>query len=112
MSAFAVGDKLWMVPSQRYMGDAREVTVTKVGRKWLTLDNGYRASAADMWLDGGGYTSPGSCYASRAAWEAHKELCDAWEQLRRDVDRERRPPPGVTAQLIWHARASLGLANK
>ena len=34
MSALTVGQELWFVPRERYLGQPRMVKVTKVGRKW------------------------------------------------------------------------------
>lgn len=68
---YTEGQTLWLVPSRyRHSGEPREVTITKVGRKWLTLNNGYRAAVDGLALDGGEYSSPGVCYLTREAWGA------------------------------------------
>lgn len=104
------GQKLWMVPHQRYIGEPREVTITKVGRKWLTLDSGHRAAVDGLALDGGGgYSSPGVCYLTREAWEADKALNDAWDKLRKDVELVRRVPNAIAVQDIYDARKLLRL---
>lgn len=106
---YTEGQKLWLVPSQRYMGEPHEVTITKVGRKWLTLDNRHRAAVDGLALDGGEYMSPGVCYLTREEWEFEKALNDAWSKLRRDVDLARRVPSGITVRCIHDARKLLGL---
>lgn len=106
---YTEGQKLWLVPSQRYMGGPYEVTITKVGRKWLTLNNGYRAAVDGLALDGGEYASPGVCYLTREAYEIEKALNDAWSKLRRDIDMARRAPNELTVQCIHDARKLLGL---
>lgn len=73
-NSYTEGQKLWMVPRHRYMGEPREVTITKVGRKWLTLDNRHRAAVDGLTLDGGEYMSPGVCYLTRQEWEIEKTL--------------------------------------
>lgn len=55
------GEKLWLVLSRRH-GGGREVTVTKVGRKWVTLDTGDRFDKNTGLLDGWGYTPMGWSY--------------------------------------------------
>ena len=106
---YTEGQKLWLVPSHRYMGEPREVTIVKVGRKWLTLNNGHRAAVDGLALDGGEYMSPGVCYLSREAWEIEKALNESCSQLRRDVDMAHRVPDGLTVQSIHDARKLLGL---
>jgi hypothetical protein len=106
---YTVGQKLWLVPSQRYLGEPREIAITKVGRKWLTLDGGARADVDGLVLDGGQYSPPGYCYATRDEWEAEKALNDEWSKLRRDIDCSRRVPVGTSVKAIHDARAILGL---
>lgn len=64
-----VGQKLWLVPDhRRAMG--REVTVTKIGRKWASLSGNWdRFDMASGYLDGG-YSSPGRVYRNQEEHEA------------------------------------------
>lgn len=54
---YTVGQTLWWEGS-RY---AYTLTIERVGRRWLTLDNGYRVDRQTLIADGGGYVSPGRC---------------------------------------------------
>lgn len=101
--------KLWMVPNVRYIGEPCEVTIVKVGRKWLTLDNGYRAAIDTLVLDGGQFISPGRCYLTRKEWEETTALKDAWVKLRTDIDSNRQPPDGLTIAAIDNVRTFLRL---
>lgn len=110
MLEIEVGQKLWFVPRQRYLGEPKFVTVEKCGRKWLTLDNGYRADVATLNVDGGrGYYSPAACYYSREEWEAEKALKEAWVGFRGAVDRSLTMPSGTTLERIEQARKMLAL---
>ena len=40
-----VGDTIWFVPSR---GTAYEETITKIGRRWATLGNGWRPYRIDI----------------------------------------------------------------
>jgi hypothetical protein len=59
-----VGDTLLFEDTLRASrsGKLVRLTVTKAGRKWLTLSNGERACIETLKIDGGQYTSPGRCY--------------------------------------------------
>ena len=95
-----VGQELWYAPNDtRY--EAKAVTVTKVGRKWATLDNYNRVDMETMEIDGGGYSSPGTCYLDRKVYEeqcrADKLLTKFYRKLGYYVKQ------GVTAEDILQA---------
>lgn len=106
-----VGDTLWWVPAPRY-GVAMEVSVTKVGRKWVTLDNGHRIDLETWTADGGNFMSPGTCWLSREAWERNTVLVQSWERLRRDASNLWRPPRDMTVERIAQVRDLLGLPKE
>ena len=106
---YTEGQMLWMVPTgNRYLKPGF-VKIVRVGRVWLTLDNGCRANIDGLMLDGGDYMSPGACYLTKEEWETEKALSAAWNSFRSDVDRERRIPAGITVQSIIDARKILDL---
>lgn len=98
-----VGDKLWYVPAGRLTGE--EVTVTKVGRKWLHLDNWLRADGERVYGKHGEIR--GRIWESEAAHQEHEAVGAAWMILRRDI--MRGPSPDVTLERIAAARKLLGL---
>ena len=102
-----VGQELWYVSRRRYSTN-KWVTVTKVGRKWATLDTGQRIDIETWEVDGGGYTSIARCYLSVGECEDERELEDLWRLLR---DRTSRftVPDGLTAEDVRKAMALLKL---
>lgn len=106
------GDKLYFVSSHRHVPSG-DVTVTKVGRKWVYLSNGERINPETLWADGKGYGSPGRCHASKEAHDAAVSLEKAWSSLLFELrDRYGGAPDGMTVQAIDEARALLGLVKK
>ena len=109
-----VGQKLYYVPANRYRRvDPTEVTVTAVGRKWVTFKDGSiteRFALADprMEVDGGEYESPGRCYISKDAYESEQVLTRRWNELVKWVDRHKwGAPSGMTVERIDQAIAVL-----
>lgn len=97
-----VGQKLWWVPSQRYAGSQREVTVEKVGRIWAQLSERSRIDKQTLIADGGEYMSPGRCYLSKAEYDEHIERVTAWNSFVYTV-RYQSMPDGVTIADITEA---------
>lgn len=95
-----IGDSLWCVMSNR--GGQHITTVTKVGSKWIYFDNGHRRCDFNGKIDGGKYSSPGTCYPSKGAYEAELALNDAWCALKTKVS-DRRMPKGITIEKIRQA---------
>jgi hypothetical protein len=109
--ALSVGQKLWFVPYEHRRNPPHDVTVTKVGRKWATLDNGHRIDVETWQADGGDCSSPGKCYPDRAAWENEQDRQAAWNVLRRAVGDTWRPPAGVTVEGVVEAMRLLGIGQ-
>ena len=109
MTALKVGQTLWFVPSATWRGVSREVTVTKVGRKWASLNDNARVSVATMWIDGGEYSSPGRCWPSAEVYENWCKCTDAWTELRRRISWG-DPPQDMTVERVREAAAILGVA--
>lgn len=112
MGKLSVGQKLWYVPrDSREVSQSREVTVTKIGRKWAEIDMGWRGSRIDLedWrVDGGQYSSPGSCYVSRQAWDDERQRQRAWSSLF-SARPYGGPPDHVTTAAIYQAASLLGI---
>jgi hypothetical protein len=108
---YKVGQKLWLVinnsvcgfPSKQY-----EVTVTKSGKLWATLDNRMRCDGNGI-VDGGKYSSPGRCYGSREEFEAIVALETSWREFQMLVNAYRNRPVSVSVENIAEAKRILGL---
>lgn len=119
-----VGQKLYFVPRDRRVGSPRTVEVIHIGRKWATL-NGENATnnGSFTWtfgrcdkvtgiVDGKGYSSPGTCWVSREAYESDNLRLAAWEWLRASLQARARPPrPDVTIDDIHAAAKLLGIED-
>ncbi len=89
MNEFTVGQVLYYVPESRY-NQSKYVTITKVGRIWLSFD-GMRINKDTLKADGNGYASPGECWLSKEEYDRYRELCKAWEELKSRI-RDRYQP--------------------
>lgn len=102
------GDTLWYVPDRENTrgADSFAVTVGKVGRRWAvirkegwTYDFG-RIDKETLCADGGAYTSPGRCWPSQSAYEAHIGKQKTWEKLQRKLAATWVCPDFVTSEDI------------
>jgi hypothetical protein len=65
--------------------------ITKIGRKWITIGEGYkpyRFDAETLFLDGGDYSSPGRVYASERDYLESTERQKAWGEFYRRLSYE------------------------
>lgn len=98
------GQELWYVPSdRRFDKNGSAVTVTKVGRKWLSLSNGERIEADTLVADGRGYAAPGRCWLSEDHWLAEVSRRAAWNDLRALLERQYAAPDGLSEVEIRQA---------
>jgi hypothetical protein len=97
-----VGQVLWFVPS--HIRDKPEaVTVLKIGRKWAHIGKHGRVNRETLFVDGGTFASPGRCWLSKEAWEAEVRRQEAWQRLRKDIDRQWQAPDGLSLEQIEQA---------
>jgi hypothetical protein len=108
---YKVGDKLWWVGSDNKRTQ-REVTIEKVGRVWLTLSNHHRVDKVTFVAFAGGYSSPGTCWLSKEAYEHCARLERSWGALRRAVSNTWNVPDDVTLEDIKAAAMYLKLEIK
>lgn len=95
---FEVGQTLWLVNKYgRNLGC--EVTVTKVGNKWVYLDSFGRCDF-NGFVDGDRYSSPRRCYESKEAFEKEQRLESAWSRFKNEVSDTYTVPFGVTVEVI------------
>lgn len=110
-SEFKVGQVLfWEWSSYTHRRRENEdVTITKIGRKWLELSNGYRVDKETLVADCGKYSPAGRCYLDRAAREEELRVQNAWRDLNRRMGYS--VPSGVSADDIEQAAKLLGLSK-
>ena len=107
MSELVVGQELIFQPYQRSVGNVNSCKVEKVGRKWITLTNGYRIDKETLVADGGRYSPPGCAWLSKKDYDDSIALTTAWLVFRTAVDRKHSVPEGVTLNQITNAHRSL-----
>lgn len=105
---YEVGQRLWFATRSERLRPSREVTVEKVGRKWVQLSSGMRVERGQCDCDGAGYASPGTLWRSREAYERYLALRGQWIKLIQDL-RWKRVPYDMTLERIEQARKLLGL---
>lgn len=99
------GDKLWLV-SLYSRGPGRDVTVARVGRVWITLQEGGQYDK-QSWRGKDGH---GRLYPSEEAYVAEIHLQQHWEGFQRGLPRDK--PEHVRDQDITDAQNILGLGEK
>jgi hypothetical protein len=96
-----VGAVFFLVWSSPRRGEDSLVTVKKVGRRWATLNNGYRLDlTSENWrsLYGEGYSSPGSLWDSEDQYLEYIEV----QWIIRKIQNQ---------SLIWQQAQTVSLAN-
>lgn len=107
-----IGQKLWFVPNGRPWIEAREVTIMRLGRKWLYVDfNHYQICRRALTVRARkGYDSLGQCWLTKAEYERWLRRHGAWRHFRRQVQDKWGPPESVTLEQIQAASDLLRLA--
>lgn len=100
------GQKLWMVYRDQRLGEPREITITKIGRRWADTDV-YRVrvdvNTLEVAHEQRGFSSPAQCYVSREAYEAETALRKAWDDFAHSIAID-IPPAGMTIERINELR--------
>ncbi len=110
---FKVGDTVFLVYDERRRGLGREVQITKVGRKWIDINNGqHRIDRETLRIDGRGYSSPGRVWRTKEEYEDHAKTSQLWSSLKRFVYDNHQIPQGVTKEKILQASALLGMKDE
>ncbi len=106
-----VGMEVFVVPCSNHRGKPYTATIAKTGRIWATLDgNNGRFDISTWRLDGGQYSSPGTCYPSEQEYNAQQELSKAWSKLSDRFRHHYTRHPDVTLEKIKQAAELLGIA--
>lgn len=83
--------------------------ITKIGRKWATLNQCNGRFDISTWrLDGGDYGSPGTCYPSEQEYNDQQAVIAAWTEFRRKAQ-HLLMPSSVTVEKIKQASELLGI---
>jgi len=109
---FVVGMKFYFVPSDTRWRTCENVTVTKVGRKWVTLSNGFRFDKTSRWwrrTDGSGYSSPGTIWDSEDRYRESLVVSKILDAIRHQLQFSRMDDMKVTATDAIHAAKLLGV---
>ena len=110
---FKVGDTVFLVYHERRRGPNREVAITKVGRKWIEINDGqHRFDREALCIDGGVYSSPGRGWLAKGEYEDSVKLSAAWFRLKRFVFDTHNIPVGVTEDAIRQAAKLLGMKDE
>ena len=103
-----VGQKLWLVPSHKYYGPAREVEIEKVGRKFANITGRKRIFIGSLVVD----DESGKCHLSREAFEADQLRQSAWSKFRTDLSYYKYRLHDATIEEIQKARAILRMPEE
>lgn len=103
---YTVGQKLYFVPA--YNARPYDVTISKVGRKWLHCQSFGQSIRVDAkTLRPHEDDARGCFYHSQAEYEQRVAPSQAWDEFRRTVARGYSVPDGVTVEKIQQATALL-----
>lgn len=104
MAKFAVGKTLWFQSSVGYVPSGA-VTITKVGRTWLTLDNSHRADIETLVVEGVNVPA-GRCFMTYEECEAEQQLRAEWRMFTQKIN-QWTPPTGLTLESLQEAKRLL-----
>lgn len=96
---YVVGQEVWL---KFPYNPARVAKVTKVGRKWVTIDDAYRvlqgaATIADLDV---------RIFCSRAEIDSYQSLWNEWCSFRKNLPI--RPPASLTLEALQQVQKLLG----
>ena len=102
MIDYKVGMKLWYHRNDNRHSNGSEVTVEKIGNKWVQLSgNNGRVEKDSVNVDGGEYSSPGTLYLNKEEYDNEMMLYNAWRSF---MEKSRvigyRVPKGMTLEKI------------
>lgn len=111
MPDVAVGQKLWFVPS-RYRGQPHEIIVEKIGRKYITADQGTLQLHIGTLVEKSKYDK-GIAYVDRIAYQAQQRREARWNVIVTRIQNQwGRPPPGITDDQLKQIETILGIGER
>lgn len=117
---FSIGQRMYYVRGER-RGGPSWVEITKIGRKWISaayVDNKgklyseLRFDHETLYVDNGGYSSPGRCYFTKEEYDAECLLNLAWSNFSSAIRNQYRLQENVTLDQIQAAAKVLGIDLK
>ena len=96
---FEVGQVVFVVRNDNRRS-TYNATVTKVGRKWVYINEHQRFDPQTKLIDGGNYQSPGRVYLSRDEYDETVTRANAWRDLRSEVQYLYSAPNHLTTERI------------
>lgn len=104
---FHVGQRLWFVHGDQRRGAPRFVKVSKIGRKWVSLDFcNYRLDPETGWVDEPAMGSVGRIYLYKEDWENAQEANKLWCALMQITGHGYKPK---SADVVREAAKALGV---
>lgn len=103
----------WTIDQEVYVvrryGAPCTARITKIGRKWITLDGKLsgRFDPVSAAIDGKGYASPGTVYTNADEYRAECELNAAWKDFATRIPVYGPAPEGMTMARIEAARVAI-----
>jgi len=104
---YTVGQKVWFESTARYI-NSREMSVTRVGRKWVEIGV-HKIEKGSNRLIGFDGNTIGTLHVSKEEAEAAKKLESEFSRLKGEVSTLWSTPNGVTLEKIAQVREILGL---
>ncbi len=100
------GQEVYFV-SSRHHSKPVTITVLKVGRKWATLSNQYRADKDTWQIDSGGFGNRGTLWPDAEEYDIQTKVTKEYQRLPRDIGWG--PKNGVSLEDIKSVRKLLRL---
>ncbi len=95
-----VGDKVFMVPTQKRRGSPDWVEITKIGRKWVSFGIRGRFDIETRLVDGGQYSSPAKIYLTEEEYIQEIELKKLWNEFYDQVYSWRSRPYWISKEKL------------
>jgi hypothetical protein len=105
MTEIKEGTELFIPAKSWRGGSAYTATVTKVGRKWLSLSNHGRVNKKTMLLDS---CDTRQAFLSEAEWITDRDHKKLWSRFQKQISGHYGKPP-ATPEAIRKAAAALGI---
>lgn len=109
MIKLSVGQQLWFVPWEKYMGKPRYITVTKIGRVWAQTSERYRIHILTGKPYNGEEPTRATLYPDHETHARQMAIKSAWAWIRRAITYRDGPPDDVTVHDIETAMDLLRL---
>ena len=115
VNTITAGMRIWFLADQTSIPTRMiPMRVTKIGRRWAYLQNGFRFDVRTARLVGHGYCSRpprtfdfSRYFLDRATMTDQRAVTKAWNELRRQLHDAWLVPPTLTIEQIAQARALL-----